>query len=202
MEGRRLHTVRGLREAGAAPQACSQSGPNLTTVRRALKGITHKRSLVETRGRKRLLSDQNVRSLDRARRKLIEKADGEYEVHWPDVIRAARVRTVHPTTAAKRMAAAGIDVKWRAPRLKLPRGAADRSERKRICDRLRKHRITFWTQQLDLYMDNKAWKTPSTARGRRFLHEPRARGHLRKPGEGLEEAFTKPHPRKHRCRAR
>ena len=39
------------------------SGPNLTTVRRALRGRTHKRSRVETRGRKRILSPANVREL-------------------------------------------------------------------------------------------------------------------------------------------
>ena len=175
-----------------------KAAPDLTTVRRALKGKTHKRCLAETRGRKRVLSDKNVHALDRARRKLIEKAGGEYEVHWTDVIRAARVRKVDPTTAAKRMTAAGFDVRWRAPRLKPPRGAADRSERKRICNKLRKHPTTFWTQKLDLYMDNKSWKIPTTARGRRFLRKSRVRGHLRKPGEGLEEAFTKPHSRKHR----
>ena len=42
--------------------------PNLTTVRRALRGITHKRGRAETRGRKRILSPANVRALNSALR--------------------------------------------------------------------------------------------------------------------------------------
>ena len=42
--------------------------PKLTTVRRALRGITHKRGRAETRGRKRILSPANVRALNSALR--------------------------------------------------------------------------------------------------------------------------------------
>ena len=69
-------------------------GPNLATARRAVRGITHKRGRVETRGRKRILSTANVRALNTARKRLIEKADGLKEVHWDDVIRATRVPSV------------------------------------------------------------------------------------------------------------
>ena len=65
--------------------------PDLTSVRRALKGNAFKRSRVETRGRPRILSAANLRAVDRARKQAILKADGEYEVHWEDIIRAARI---------------------------------------------------------------------------------------------------------------
>ena len=90
-------------------------GPNLSTVRRALRGITHRRGMVETRGRKRSLSPANVRALNAARKRLIAKADGQYEVHWCDIIRAARVPNVDRSTAAKGMKAAGYDIQWRTP---------------------------------------------------------------------------------------
>ncbi len=48
-------------------QRLRKAGPDLTTARRALGGSTHKRSRAETRGGKRILSDQNVEALDRAR---------------------------------------------------------------------------------------------------------------------------------------
>ena len=54
-----------------------QRGPDLTTARRFVKGKTFKRSAVETRGRKRVLSDRNLATMDRARDTLITKADGE-----------------------------------------------------------------------------------------------------------------------------
>ena len=41
-------------------------GPNLSAVRRALRGVTHRRGMVETRGRKRTLSPANIRALNTA----------------------------------------------------------------------------------------------------------------------------------------
>ena len=56
-------------------------GPNLSTVRKALRGISHRRGMVETRGRKRILSPVSARALDAARKRLIAKTDGQYDVH-------------------------------------------------------------------------------------------------------------------------
>ena len=89
------------------------SGPSLRALQRALKGSTFRRAKVETRGRKEKLSPANIRALERARKRLIAKADGDYEVHWDDIIRAARVPHVDRTTAAKSLKAAGYAVAWR-----------------------------------------------------------------------------------------
>ena len=53
------------------------------------------------------------------------------------------------------MRAAGYDVKWRPPRLKVCRGKIDEQQRKRICDKLRKLLVSYWIRQIDLIMDNK-----------------------------------------------
>ena len=55
--------------------------PSLRAVQRALKGATFRRAKAETRGRKRSLSPANLRALDRARKRLIAKAGGDYEIH-------------------------------------------------------------------------------------------------------------------------
>ena len=55
-------------------------GPELTTVRKAVKGQTWKRANVETRGRKPILSNRNLKSMDAARKRLITKADSEKPV--------------------------------------------------------------------------------------------------------------------------
>ena len=112
--------------------------PCLTAIRRALQGITHKRSRVETRGRPKVLSSRNLKTVDATRKRLIAKADNTRESHWSDLLRASRVPKVDLTTLAKNMRAAGYDVKWRPPRLKVCRGKIDEQQRKRICDKLRK----------------------------------------------------------------
>ena len=71
-----------------ARTARGQPGPDLTTVRRALRGSTRKRARVETRGRKAKLTVVKLRALDAARRRLIQQAKGEREVHIKDVMKA------------------------------------------------------------------------------------------------------------------
>ena len=62
---------------------------------------------------------------------MLKKADGEYEVHWDDLIAVARAPAFHRTDAARRMDDARYDIKWRTPRLKLYRTEADDAERMR-----------------------------------------------------------------------
>ena len=114
-----------------------------------MKGATFKRARVETRGGRRILSARNVRSLDAARKRLIDEAKGEKEVHWDDVIEAARVPKVNRTTAAKSMRRAGYDIRWRAPRLKPGRTPEEDARRKELCDKYRKLPGALWTRIVD-----------------------------------------------------
>ena len=43
-----------------------ETGPDITTVRRAVRGTSFKRARVETRGAKKILSTANLHALDRA----------------------------------------------------------------------------------------------------------------------------------------
>ena len=116
-----------------------ETGPDITTVRRAVRGTSFKRARVETRGAKKILSTANLHALDRARLRLIKKADNDSEVHWEDVMRAARVPKCDPTTVAKNMKVAGLDVCARQPRTKPPHNEIDEIERKCICNTWRKY---------------------------------------------------------------
>ena len=174
-----------------------ESGPELTTIRKVVKGKTWKRAKVETRGRKPSLSKRNLKSMDAARKRLIAKADSEREVHWKDVIKEARVPKVHVTTAAKSLRKAGYNVKWRPPRKKPYRDEIDEKERKKLCNKLRQLPESYWQSKIDLYMDNTTWKLPLSNKGKRFLNMLKVRGHLRTPGEGLKRGFTKPNEKKH-----
>ena len=66
-----------------------ETGPDITTVRRAVSGTSFKRARVETRGAKKILSTANLHAVDRARLRLIKKADNDSEVHWEDVMRVS-----------------------------------------------------------------------------------------------------------------
>ena len=52
----------------------------LTAVRKALRGLTHRQGRIETRGRPREVTARGVEAMDRARKRLQEKVDGEDEV--------------------------------------------------------------------------------------------------------------------------
>ena len=171
------------------------AAPNLTNVRKALKGQSYRRGQVETRGRKRKLSRRVVLKLDTTRKQLIEKANNEGEVHWGNVLRKARVR-VHASTAARSFEAEGIDVKWRRPREKPQREAEHVEERMEICRRWRFLPRNFFTDRVDLIMDNKLFKVPTHARGLRHMKTTRIRGHLRTRSEGTKKGYTKPNQKR------
>ena len=166
-----------------------QQGPDLTTVWRFLKGKSHKRSAVETGVRKRSLSDANLNAMDRARKLLIKKADGDREVIWGEVISKSRVLTVDPSTAAKHMKDK-FGVTARPPRLKPARSKLDEADRKDKCSRLRKRTLKYWLHGVHLYMDNSKWAFPQSVKAKRFAKKLRVRGHLRTRAEGVKNLVS------------
>ena len=166
-----------------------QYGPDLTTVRRFLKGKSHKRSTVELRGRKRSLSDANLHAMNRVRKQLVQKADGEREVTWTEVISKSRVPGVDRSTAAKHMKEK-FDVKARPPRLKPARSKIDGADRKDKCNSLRKRSPEYWLDGVHLYMDNTprvpvGLNTPARARHT----APGGQGMLQPQGDGGRSTF-------------
>lgn len=135
--------------------------------------------------------------LNNTRISLIERAKGETEVCWREIQKKARVPSVHRTTAAKTMQSVGYSVKARPPRQKPCRSEIDEQERKRICNKLRKLPANHWQRHVHLYMDNKRWDIPTTAKGKRFSKMKKVRFHLRTRSEGLKKGFTKPNVKKH-----
>ena len=89
------------------------------------------------------MSDANLQAMNRVRKRLFQKADGEREVTWPEVIAKPRVPDVDRRTAAKHMKAK-FDVKARPPRLKPARSKLDEADRKDKCSRLRKRSIQYF----------------------------------------------------------
>jgi hypothetical protein len=195
--GQRLSPVEIYKKIAAARARQRQDPPDLTTVRRFLKAKTHRADKPETRGRKAIFKRRSVLKMNAVRKSLVKKADGEYEVHWEDVMKKARVPKTDPTTAARAFAREGIDVSWRTPREKLLRGKEHEEERKEACRKWRFYPENFWTDKVDMYIDNTTWSVPATTRARKYLNQMKVRGHLRTRGEGLQAGFTKPSGKKH-----
>ena len=177
--------------------ARGQSGPDLTTVRRALRGATRKRARVETRGRKAKLTIVKLRALDAARRRLIQRAKGETEVHIEDVMKAARVTDVSPPTVSKHFKM-HLGVNWRSPRAEPLRTEGDVAARVDMCAKWKHLPNDFFTDRVDAIIDNKVFQIPTYARAKAHARKSRVRGHLRTRGEGLQKHFTKPKGNKHR----
>ena len=171
--------------------------PQIWAIRRAMRGCTHKRCRVETRGRRPALTEKQGQRLDVARQKLVRKADGEYEVTYAALLKSARV-SVHRSTASRYL---GPDVRWRRMREKPPRTAAHIASRAQICAAWRKRPKDFWTKRVDLIIDNKRFAVPCSQAARKRLRQQAVRGVLRKRSEGVAPGCTKPSKQKHKFNA-
>jgi hypothetical protein len=173
----------------------SMESPNLTNVRKALKGKSYRRGAVETRGRKAKLSMKVVQSINKARKVLLKKANNEKEVTWDDCRRAAKAPACHPTTVARSFAREGFDVKARRPREKPQREKHHVDERLEVTTRWSRYPENYWSD-LDLIIDNKRFKVPTFKRAVKYLKEAKIRRHLRTRSEGVKKECVKPSLRK------
>ena len=97
--------------------------PTLRGIQRA--GDTFRRGLVETRGRKKVLTKAHLKKPEANSRAIAKKTKGEREVPWEEIARKARVPKVDPTTIAKIMRDGGFPLKARRfcrNRFKIVRG--------------------------------------------------------------------------------
>jgi len=202
-----LDFIRGLVGKGFSPmevhlklkarrKRSHKDAPDLTTVRRAVRGVTHLAGRKEKRGRKRKLGPLTLRRIDKARKDLVKKAAGEHEVHMDQIMSKARVRNVDPSTVSRALHQLGVE--WRAPREKPARSKEDMQERVSICSKWKYLPEDYFTDKLDLIMDNKKFDVPTYARAARYQKMRRVRGHYRKKSEGLSPEFVKPSARKNK----
>ena len=94
--------------------------PKIWAIRRAMLGSTHKRGLVETRGRKNRLSQVQVNRLFTKRAEMNQKSPASLKpryVSYDMVKKAARVPRVDDTTVARHLGSA-YGVAWRRLREK------------------------------------------------------------------------------------
>lgn len=169
----------------------------ITALRKALRGETH-RGGEERRGAKRKLSQRAVQALDAKRRALVDKSAGAREVHWPEVIKKARVKPVHPTTAKRSIQQAGILVASRRNREKPHRKPEHITERYEKCGRWRFLRKAYFAEDCDIVIDNKKFEVPTTDESRTFKAKSKVRFQIRTRAEGLQSNYTKPNQKRNR----
>ena len=172
--------------------------PTAKTVRRAMTGVTFRRGKKETRGRKKKLSPKNLRQLNSKRKELIRKAKGEREVHWDEIIAKARVPKVDATTAVRSLRGVGVDVAARKPREKPMRKPEHEASREQICTKWARRPASYFTDAIDLIIDNTQWDVPLTIMGKRYNKMRKVRFHNRTRSEGVQPGYTKPSVKKHR----
>ena len=78
------------------------------------------------------------------------------------------------------------------------RSAEHIEERKEACRLWQKRPASYWTDQVDMILDNTTWDVPATVRAKSYLKKCKVRGHLRTRGEGLQPHYTKPCTKKHK----
>lgn len=115
----------------------------LTALRKAVRGVSY-RGGEERRGSKRKLGQRAIQALNVKRRALVDQCKGGREVSWPEVIKKARVKKVHPTTAKRSLRDAGIPVASRTNREKPQRKPEHVTERFEKCGRWRFLPTNYW----------------------------------------------------------
>lgn len=177
------------------------AAPELTGVRKFLKGKTHKRGAVETRGRKRIHSRRHVLAMNRKRIELIKKVAGAKQVTWDDVARRARAPSADSTTVARAFQREGVDVRLRPARGKPQRLPEHEQERADLCDKMRRLPTNYFSENVHLIIDNKRFDTPTTPAARLHLQKQKVKGQLRTRSEGLKPGFTRPNQKRHKVNA-
>ena len=138
---------------------------NITAVRRFLRGQTDRRGRSETRGRKCTFSRRFVMSMDKARKKLIDKTKGTRQATWELVRTKGWAPAAHRTTVARSFTREGVDVRLRRCREKLQRTVAMEKERQDVCGRMHRWPMTRLTDDIDLIIDNKKFEVPTAPSG-------------------------------------
>jgi hypothetical protein len=170
---------------------CGQDEVTRTPVYRYVSGMTHKRSAMEKRGRKKVLSKKDMKKLDKVRRRLIKDADGDERITYVDVIAKAGLGgKCGQRTAENALRSTGVGFK--PPRRKIGLTDEDAKKRLDVGKKWIKRPKGFWTEKVHAYYDCKTFPAPLNPKQRKRYKQTLITGHLRKASEGTEQGFTRP----------
>ena len=136
--------------------------------------------------------------MNTVRKKLIKTTANNREVRWVDIIKKSRAPKGDPTTLRRAFQREGIKVQARRPREKPQRSPEVAKERYNWSQENSHLNGDYFSDDLDMIIDNKKFEVPTTEKARQYMTNQRIRFHLRLPSEGLQPEMTKPSRKKNR----
>ena len=148
-----------------------------------------------TMGRPPLLTDKMKDHLENIAVDMVAKADADYEVTLPMILRRSRLKCSE-RTAARALHERG----YRFFRLyeKMILTPEDIKERLAWSKKHAMKSRLWWLRKVHVHFDNHHFKRPSTAKGRKLLAKRSVRGAYRKKGtkaDSIKSCFVKPSPK-------
>ena len=180
-----------------------EDGPGRSAVYNFLSGLTHRRDMVETRGRPSQMPRRLVSVGVRVRHQLIKQAKNEYLVTWEDVLSAtkAELKRLGLLPRGKKMPSPdwferqvrnNTELRARVPKRRISRTKKHEQQRFDVSSKWRKYSQMFWWNGVHCYIDNKKFVKARTALQKKLLRSTRLRHHLRLPSEGGLPMFVVP----------
>ena len=142
------------------------------TIYRYINGDTHRRCRPKKRGRKKVLAKGDVRKIDQARRRLTKKASSQERVTWAQIYIAFGFKKKVSQRSVEQ-AVRAMGVRFRPPRKKTFIAKDDAKVRLAMCKRWALKTARYWTHNVHVYKDEKAWPLPLTEKQREQYRQSR-----------------------------
>ena len=140
-------------------------------------------------GRPAALSEAKIDTAVTLLEKMVDEADGDYEVTLAMLRRRGRFK-VGERTLANAIRARGFSFKGMRQKPILTQ--ADIAERYAFAKKHRTKTADWWLRNIHIHIDNHAFKVATTPRGRKLLAKRTARGVYRRKGKCLRPGHVKP----------
>ena len=140
-------------------------------------------------GRPPALSPAMVDKLVRTAEHMIRHANAKYQVTIKMVMASLKLKCCQKT-ARRALHARGV--RFHVMREKPVRTEADEADRLKFARTHSGKPLSYWTDQVDAYMDNKSFPAYLTGPARAYAAKRTARGTYRAKGQGLAKGHVKP----------
>lgn len=159
-------------------------GRDLSSINRLLAQKKEPRST----GRPLALTNDQVDHIEATLNKMIDKADGAYEVTLPAILKQARCKA-SAKTVARRLHERGY---WfRDMRCKPILTPDDVKARYAFAKQFKGKPASWWLKHIHIHADNHMFPVATRARGRKMLSARQVRGAYRKRGKSLRPGLVK-----------
>ena len=184
-------------------QRCGVADVSSSAVYRFLKGETHQRDKVETRGMVSNFGLKELRVYDTVRKRLQDAAENEWHVTWEDVAEAGQ-KELRKKGLLKRNASGlsedrlqkrmreDLDIRKRPAPEYAVRTEDEEKRRYRQALEWQTHPASFWQKSIHGYIDDKKFVCARTAAQRKRMRQARVYYHLRSAAERSEPGFVVP----------